>query len=109
MAVQSEYNEQVQKKLQEIISLCYEISTKTKADVFLNYSPHIAAVLISYHPNGWNSEIDDWEYIQVKDSIYIHFGTTNDGYEYGTERLDDAIKQLKASYHQLSEDKPNEP
>lgn len=38
----------------KIVKKCYEISTKSKADVFFNYYPHCNTYEIKYHLEGWD-------------------------------------------------------
>lgn len=40
-------------KLREILWLCYEISTKSKADVFFHYIPHTDSYNVYYYIDGW--------------------------------------------------------
>lgn len=44
-----------QMKIQNILNLCYRITQETDVDVFFEYSPHIEAIQIEIHKNGWTS------------------------------------------------------
>lgn len=55
-------NQTIQDKLMKIISLCYEISNKTDADVFFNYSPHVNYITVYYYENGYH---DDENFIKI--------------------------------------------
>ena len=46
----------------QMARLCYEVSTKTKADAFFSYSPHIPQMDIWIHRSGWHkgSNADEW-------------------------------------------------
>jgi len=45
------------KEITDLFSLCLEISTTTKHDVFFDYSPHCNLVTIMVHINGWVSGV----------------------------------------------------
>lgn len=51
----------------EIMSICYEISRTSKADVFFEYSPHVSSFSVEWYEDGWK-ELDDPEY---KEPEYI--------------------------------------
>ena len=42
--------------ISKIVLKAYKISTKTKADVFVDYSGHINSFSISIYKNGWNEK-----------------------------------------------------
>lgn len=47
--------------IKEIIVKAYQISTKTKADVFVNFSGHVNNLKIFFYKNGWNENIE-WDF-----------------------------------------------
>lgn len=47
--------------IQEIILKAYQISTKTKADIFVNYSGHVNNICIYVYKNGWQESLD-WDF-----------------------------------------------
>lgn len=63
-------NQMIQDKLMKIMSLCYEISNKTDADVFFHYSPHVNCITVYYYENGYH---DDEEFITIGISKEITF------------------------------------
>lgn len=51
------------KLLCEILNKCYDISRKTVADVFFDYSPHVNSFTVYVYRNGWKHEnAGDMEY-----------------------------------------------
>lgn len=36
-----------------IMELCISVSSRTEADIFCNYSPHVQSFSIAIHNNGW--------------------------------------------------------
>lgn len=48
----------MEKLIEEIMVKAYWISTKTKADVFINYQAHVNWLYVKYYKNGWKSGID---------------------------------------------------
>lgn len=112
MPVQSEFIEQAQEKLQEIVALCYEISTKTKADAFFDYSPHTRQISVYVYENGWSEDatIED-DAIEIAHPVYFGKGEYLDDretFDNGLEGLDKTISRLKLLKKRLVEDKPNE-
>lgn len=54
------------KLLCEVLSKCYEISTKTIADVFFDYAPHVNTFTVWVYRNGWTQETaGDMEYLAL--------------------------------------------
>lgn len=47
--------------IQKIILKAYEISTKSKTDVFVDYSGHVNTICIYYYKNGWQED-DEWDF-----------------------------------------------
>jgi GH15 family glucan-1,4-alpha-glucosidase len=43
----------VKKLIGEITELAFEITNKTKHDVFVRYEGHVNAIIIDYHKNGY--------------------------------------------------------
>lgn len=41
------------KLLCEVLNMCYEISSKTEAEVFFEYIAHIDSYMVYCYPNGW--------------------------------------------------------
>lgn len=112
MPVQSEFIEQAQEKLQEIVALCYEISTKSKADAFFDYSPHTRQISVIVYENGWNEDatIED-DAIEFDYPVYFGKGVFLDDrktFDDGLEGLDKTISRLKLIKERIVEDKPNE-
>lgn len=52
----------------EVLSMCYEISTKTEADVFFEYLPHVDSYMVYCHPNGWQPTVE-FEWIDQQATI----------------------------------------
>lgn len=50
----------------EILSICYKLSTETKADCFFHYYPHTNGLDIYYHPDGWSEGLTVEEYTANK-------------------------------------------
>lgn len=48
----------MEKLIKEIIFKAYQISTKTKADVFIDYQAHVNWLYVKYYKNGWKSGIE---------------------------------------------------
>lgn len=48
--------EEAMKLLCELFARCVEISTKTDADVFLFYAPHVGTYKVFAHPKGWEAD-----------------------------------------------------
>lgn len=42
-------------KILEIMLYAYKISTRTKADVFVRYSPHVQGIDVDIYLNGWEN------------------------------------------------------
>ena len=42
----------------QAVGMAYELSTETKADVFINYHPHVNYLGFSIYKNGWNSDAE---------------------------------------------------
>lgn len=54
------------KLLCEVLNKCYEISTKTIADVFFDYAPHVNTFTVWVYRNGWTPETAaDMEYFAL--------------------------------------------
>lgn len=47
--------------IKEIMSKAYQISTKTKADVFVSYSGHVNSVCVYLYKNGWRESLE-WDF-----------------------------------------------
>lgn len=47
--------------IQKITLKAYKISTKTKADVFVDYSGHVNSICIYFYKNGWQEDIE-WDF-----------------------------------------------
>ena len=45
--------EEIMRLMAEVLGLCYEISTHSKADCFFNYSPHIDSFDVNVFEFGW--------------------------------------------------------
>lgn len=45
-------------KLMQAVGMAYELSTETKADVFIDYHPHVNYLSFSIYKNGWNSDAE---------------------------------------------------
>ena len=45
-------------RILDILKLAFDISTNSKDDVFVNYSPHCSLVSIQLHEGGWESSKD---------------------------------------------------
>lgn len=108
-----EYDERAGILLGQIIATCYEISTKTKADAFLNYSPHTAEINIYIYPEGWSISGNCFyltEYGKKKENSYSIYFCKN--YEeadvIGIEPLQNAYEQLETLKKQYMEEANNE-
>jgi hypothetical protein len=54
----------------EVLNECFEISTKTKADVFFYYSPHVNAFSVSVHRDGWTqTTAGDMEWLAMTNQV----------------------------------------
>lgn len=106
MAVQSEFIEQAQEKLQEIVALCYQISTKSKADAFFYYSPHTRQISVYVYENGWSEDISIDDAIDIANPVYFGKGECLDNrekFDDGLEGLDKTISRLKLLKERLVE------
>ena len=45
--------EEIMRLMAEALDLCYEISTHSEADCFLNYSPHVNGLFVQVFEFGW--------------------------------------------------------
>ena len=111
MPVQSEFIVQAQEKLQEIVARCYEISTKTKADAFFDYSPHTRQISVCVYENGWSEDATIEDVIYIAYPVYFGKGEYLDDretFDDGLEGLDKTISRLKLLKERLVEDNPNE-
>lgn len=52
----------------EVLNMCYEISTKTEADVFFEYSPHVDAYMVYCYRDGWQPDVP-FEWIEQQASV----------------------------------------
>lgn len=43
----------IQRKMAEVLGLCYEISVNSKADCFFTYSPHVNSFDVQVFEFGW--------------------------------------------------------
>ncbi len=68
--------------LLRLLDLAYEISNKTKADVFLDYAPHVNSFSLRYYKAGWEEEAGEGVYIATSEWITI-------------ENLQSAIERLE--------------
>lgn len=48
----------IKRKLMQIVGMAYEISTETKADVFVDYHPHCNYLSFLIYKNGWSPDVD---------------------------------------------------
>ena len=48
----------IKTKMMMILGMAYEISTETKADVFVYYFPHTKSIDIHVFKDGWHAEAD---------------------------------------------------
>ena len=55
----------VKKLIGEITSLAFEITNKTKHDVFARYEGHVNAIIISYHDGGYYSGSKEVEILEL--------------------------------------------
>lgn len=106
MSRYTKYDDRAGIFLGQIITACYEISAKTKADAFFSYSPHTSQIDIIIHPNGWNSSNTEDDYFKIvvhnNSNHCIYFGDTEDSDDsYGISPLEEALKELTAFYEKL--------
>jgi hypothetical protein len=52
----------------EVLSMCYEISNKSEADVFFEYSPHIDGYMVYCFREGWQPNVP-FEWIEQQASV----------------------------------------
>lgn len=52
--------EEILKLISDIQILSIQVSTTTKADVFLRYSGHVNLLEISYHKDGWSEDKEEY-------------------------------------------------
>lgn len=107
------YDERAGILLGQIIATCYEISTNTKADAFLNYSPHTAEISIYIYPEGWSLSENCFyltEYGKKKKYAHsIYFCKNYKGADdIGIEPLEKVYEQIEALKKQYMEDANNE-
>lgn len=76
-------------KILLLLLYAYKISTQTKSQVFLEYSPHVDKISVRIFENGWKENCSPTkdEGIYLSDEMY--FGTT------ASAELDKAIMTLK--------------
>lgn len=54
--------------LHSVLTLCIEISERTKADCFFDYSPHVNSYCVHIYRNGWETGVDA-EYVDLQSDI----------------------------------------
>lgn len=84
-------NSVVKKLIGEITELAYEITNKTKHDVFVRYSGHINGIAIDLHINGYSDENPSIELL----NLYIN----------SKEKTISKLKQAKRKLKKLLEEK----
>lgn len=51
----------IERKMAEVLGLCYEISVNSEADCFFTYSPHVNGFDVVFHERGWKEDRDgEW-------------------------------------------------
>lgn len=63
--------EEILKLISDIQILSIQVSTTTKADVFLNYSGHVNLLEISCYKDGWNKDNEEQAKYYYKD-LYMN-------------------------------------
>ena len=58
-------NNVVKKLIGEITELAFEITNKTKHDVFVRYEGHVNAIIISYHNSGYYGGSNEIEILNL--------------------------------------------
>ncbi|MCI8396857.1 MAG: hypothetical protein HFJ52_04205 [Clostridia bacterium] len=80
--------ETLKELFEKVAGLCYEISTRTKADAFFDYYPHCNVFNVRYYENGWSDRVNA-EYIALHQEI--HRNSLNDV----IEKLKIALEESK--------------
>lgn len=55
----------VQKLIGQITELAFEITNKTKHDIFVRYEGHVNAIIISYHNSGYYGGSNEVEILEL--------------------------------------------
>ena len=91
MNEKTQYNKKWREYLVKIMGISYDLSTKTKHDIFCNYSGHTNQIDIDIHLNGWRENKD----LDVKKCIYLD--TEHGGWQEKPEKeLSEILKYLKS-------------
>ena len=84
----------------EIMELAFEISNKSKADIFVYYSPHVPQLDIHYHDEGWTEITKNYD---KKDIIYLSNFRKNEKW---IEKDIANLKDTRARLTKLAEELP---
>lgn len=77
----------------EVMARAVEISETTKADVFVEFSPHIDSIVWSVYENGWKDRDDD----KVPSSHYIRFDSEYVDPRWGLQEFNREMNRLEAA------------
>lgn len=56
----------IKRKLIQVVGMAYELSTKTKADVFVEYYPHVSYISCQIYKNGWVEDAEPDKEFKLK-------------------------------------------
>lgn len=72
--------------IQKIMLKAYQLSTQTKADVFIDYQAHVNHLNITYYIDGWRADREK----VVRKYIDLKLG------KFSIRDLEDTLKELEA-------------